>query len=74
MKRVAVLLLLLLLAIAVPAFARGSHSSRSHSRAARGVARNKHGHIKRPLPSTPSRGSTPAPRLGRHPALPRLHC
>src|SRR5438132_8085962 len=47
MKRVAVLLLLLSLAIAVPAFARGSHSSGSHSRAARGVARNKHGRIKR---------------------------
>ena len=48
MKRVAVLLLLLLsLAIVAPAFARGSHSSGSHSRAARGVARNKHGRIKR---------------------------
>ena len=47
MKRVATLLLLLSLAIAAPAFARGSHSSASHSRAARGVARNKHGHIKR---------------------------
>jgi hypothetical protein len=42
MKRVAVLLLLLSVAIAAPAFARGSHSSGSHSRAARGVARNKH--------------------------------
>src|SRR5438132_12472733 len=47
MKRVAVLLLLLSLAIAAPAFARGAHSSGSHSRAARGVARNKHGRIKR---------------------------
>src|SRR5712691_6144846 len=47
MKRVAVLLLLLSLAIAAPAFARGSHSSGSHSRAARGVARNKHRRIER---------------------------
>ena len=47
MKRLTVLLLLLSLAIAAPASARGSHSSGSHSRAARGVARNKHGRIKR---------------------------
>ena len=46
MKCVA-MLLLLSLAIAAPAFARGSHSSGSHSRAARGVTRNKHGRIKR---------------------------
>src|SRR5207253_8752697 len=45
MQRVA-MLLLLSLTIAVPAFARGSHSSGSHSRAARGVARM-HGRIKR---------------------------
>ena len=47
MKRVAVLLLLLSLTIPVPAFARGAHSSGSHSRAARAVARNKYGRIKR---------------------------
>jgi len=47
MKRVMALLLVLSLAIAAPAFARGSHSSGSYSRAARGVARNKHGRIKR---------------------------
>src|SRR2546426_9630015 len=47
MKRVAVLLLLLSLAIAAPAFARGSHSSGSNNRTAHGVARNRHGRIKR---------------------------
>ena len=66
MKRVTVLLLLLSLTIAAPAFARGSHSSGSHSKAARSVAGNKHGRIKRSSSAKHSfERQHPCPSTGR---------
>jgi hypothetical protein len=67
MKRLTMLLLLLLsLTVGAPAFTRGSHSSGSHSRAARGVGRNKHGRIKRSASAKHSfEREHPCPSTGR---------